>query len=105
MAKVAAPKDLRTSARIPHSSPIEISWIENSETKVAHGVVIEISVGGMRIEVPECAPANRLVTFRIEAIDLSGVARVRHVTPHGDKFILGLELTPETRNAIGVSFS
>jgi len=105
MAKVAGPKDLRSSYRLPHSSPIDISWAESSGLKSANATLEEISVGGMRIEVSEYIPVNTMLTFRVNAIDLSGSATVRHATQRGAKFILGLELTPETRHAIGISFT
>ena len=102
MAKGTLAKDLRRYCRIPYSSPVDISWTTNADSEPANGKLIEISVGGLRIEASEYVPVNTVIQFRVDTVDLSGSAVVRHGTPNGAKFILGLELTPKTRQEIGV---
>src|SRR5713101_2905969 len=104
MSKLAPPKDLRRHCRVPYASPIDIGSTTNGETKFVHATLLEISLGGMRVEVPEPLPIGTLVTLRADAIHLSGSAVVRHATHVGTKFMLGLELTSETREAL-IGFS
>jgi hypothetical protein len=104
MGKLAPPKDLRRHCRVPYASPLDIGSTTNGETKFTHATLLEISLGGMRVEVPEPFPIGTLVTLRADAIHLSGSAMVRHVGQVGTKFILGLELTSETREAL-IGFS
>jgi hypothetical protein len=104
MGKLAPPKDLRRHCRVPYASPLDIGSTTNGETKVVHATLLEISLGGMRVEVPEPFPIGTLVTLRADAIHLSGSAVVRHASQVGTKFILGLELTSETREAL-IGFS
>ena len=106
MGKPAPPKDLRRHCRVPDASPIEIGSTANGEAKFVHATILEISLGGMRVEAPEPFPTGTLVTLRADAIQLSGSAVVRYASQAGTKFTLGLELTSETREAlIGFSLS
>jgi len=104
MGKLAPPKDLRRHCRVPYASPLDIGSTANGETKFVHATILEISLGGMRVEVPEPLPIGTLVTLRADALQLSGSAVVRHASQVGTKFTLGLELTPETREAL-IGFS
>ena len=104
MGKPAPPKDLRRHCRVPHASPIDIGSTANGEAKFVHATLLEISLSGMRVEAPEPFPIGTLVTLQADAIQLSGSAVVRHVSQVGTKFILGLELTSETREAL-IGFS
>jgi hypothetical protein len=108
MAKLAPPKDLRRHCRIPYDVPLdlEISWTANMETKSVQAKLINISLGGLRIEAPEPIPIRTLITFGAGAINLSGSALVCYMNQKDAKFIVGLELTPETRQGlIGVSLT
>src|SRR5437868_11413932 len=102
MSKLALLKDLRQHCRIPYSEPVnlEISWTANGETKSARGKLIEVSVGGLRIEMPEPIPTKTIIRFNVDAFNLSGLAIVCHVNEKDTKFIIGLELTSETREAL-----
>jgi hypothetical protein len=104
MGKPAPPKDLRRHCRVPGGSPIDIGSTANGEAKSVHATLSDISLGGMRVEAPEPFPIGTLVTLQADAIQLSGSAVVRHVSQVGTKFTLGLELTPETREAL-IGFS
>lgn len=54
-----------------------------------------MSVSGLRVavEVFEPIPIRSRVSLRLERINVSGSATVRHVVRRGAKYLLGLELS------------
>src|SRR5258706_4368836 len=93
-------RERRRHCRIPFHSPIEITWTENGEAKLACAEFIDISVGGLRIESPVPVPEQADLTLKVVHINFSGSASVRHIRPSGSKFILGLELSKQTSKEI-----
>ena len=87
-------KDARQQQRVPYAGPIQIGWSDASgEPKYTHGKCVDISEGGLRIEVPVAIPAGTRLMLNAERIKVSGSASVKAVTRHGGRFILGLELS------------
>jgi hypothetical protein len=91
-------KDIRRHTRIPHLGRVRISW------EGAHGVsmftlgkCLDVSEGGMRIEVSEPIPARSRVLLQADQIKVGGSASVKHVARLGSKYILGLELSQSIR--------
>ena|SRR5579862_453154 len=93
-------KDARQACRIPYHAPIKISWTSNGEPKTAKATCVGISLGGLTLEAPEPLPIGTSVYLEIDEVHLSGSASVRHSTPRGQQFLVGLELSPETREAV-----
>jgi hypothetical protein len=87
-------KENRRRRRIPCVSPIRISWEdEHGQPSYVTGKCIDISEDGLRIEVREAIPVHTRVQFRIEALDQSGSASVRHATRRNLKVVIGLALS------------
>jgi hypothetical protein len=58
---------------------------------------VEVSEGGLLVNVPDPIPVRSTVSLRAEAINLSGSATVKHVARRGAKCVLGLELSHALR--------
>jgi hypothetical protein len=86
-------KEGRRHRRIPYVGPIRVSWDEPSGPRYAMGKCIELSESGARVEVPMNLPVRTSIRLNAERIKLTGSASVRHVSRHGAKYILSLELS------------
>jgi hypothetical protein len=62
------------------------------------GRCLDVSEKGLRIEVPQPILVNSRISLRADRINLGGSATVKHVTRHGFKYILGLELSQPLRD-------
>ena len=67
------------------------------------GKCIELSESGIRVEVPVNVAVRTSLTLNAERIKLAGSASVRHVTRHGAKYILGLELSQSMMEKVVVA--
>jgi len=54
----------------------------------------------MRIEVLRPIPVHARILLRADAINVSGSATVKHVTPRRAKYILGLNLSQALRHEL-----
>jgi hypothetical protein len=87
-------KDNRQHHRVPYCGAARISWEdEHGLTKFAHAKCIDVSEGGLRIEVGEPIPVRSQISLRADRINLSGSATVRNIGWRGCKYILGLNLS------------
>ena len=87
-------KTNRQYRRVPYCGPARISWEdEHGLTRFAHGKCIDVSEGGLRIEMSEPLPVRSRISLRADRINLSGSATVRNIRWRGCKYILGLNLT------------
>ena len=94
-------RDVRRYRRIPYLSPIHISWEDESgHGKYANANCLEISEGGLLIEVPVPIPVRTDVMLRAERINFAGSANVKHTRKRGSKFLLGVELSQPLREAL-----
>ena len=92
-------KDIRRHHRIPYLGPVRISWEgTNGCPKYAQARCLDISEGGLRIEVPEPIPVRSRVSICADRINLAGSATVKHVVRQGAKYVLGLELSQVLRD-------
>ena len=85
-------KESRRYRRIRRSGSIQISWIERGEPRYIRGKYVDVSQGGVRLEIPVPIPAGVVVQLRSESIKISGSARVRHVSRFGARHVIGIEL-------------
>lgn len=85
-------KDARRHRRIPYIGPVMVSWDERGETRYARGKCIDVSEGGLRLELPVAVPPGTGISLRAERMSISGSARVRHMTRYGGKYLVGVEL-------------
>jgi hypothetical protein len=88
----------RTSCNIP----VTIGWTEDEGNRDRYmiGACVEISVTGLRIELPQSIPYLTYVTLRVEGMGLAISARVRHSRIRGVKAVVGLELSEPIREQI-----
>jgi hypothetical protein len=89
-------RDRRRHCRIPQDASIRLTWNERGEAQMAHARYLDISVGGLRVESPMAIPRDTEVTLYADQIEFTGTALVRHVTPSGTSFALGLQLSERT---------
>ena len=91
-------KDSRRYRRIPYLGVVRVGWEDaQGYMKYAQTKCVDISAGGLRIELPEPIPMGSYVTVRADRINMAGRAMVRYKARHGAKFIHGLELSQRLR--------
>jgi PilZ domain len=92
-------KDLRQYPRYAVDSGImQVSWLDLTGTmKMTRTRALNISEGGMAIELPEAAMPQSLVRFQSDRFKMRGQGIVRHCRRVGPRFIAGLEFTEGLR--------
>jgi len=86
--------ELRRHMRKAKSSPIQIVWKDRAGIdRFVNGRTLDISLSGVRVEVPEPVDRQTYVTMRCSALELHGTASVRTCTRKGMKYVLGLEFS------------
>ena len=92
-------KDRRRHRRIPYLGPVRIFWDDDhGRTKYVRAKFLEISEGGLRLDVPEPIPVGVHISLRAERINFVGSAVVKQVVRCGSKYLLGLELSQTLRD-------
>jgi PilZ domain len=87
-------RENRQDQRIPYFGSARISWEdEQGLTRYAHAKCLDVSKGGLRIELGEPIPVRSRLLLRANLIDVGGSATVRHTAWRGCKYILGLGLS------------
>jgi hypothetical protein len=90
---MTAKKDARKHGRIHFQSGVRLSWEDSAGPKFTTGKCLDISDGGLRIEVLAMIPVGARVVLSVERIKLGGVASVKHVSRRGAKYEVRLELS------------
>ena len=88
-------KDLRRHRRyLVDSGTLQVFWLDvTGEMKMTRTRALNISEGGIAIELPTAAQPLSLVRFESDKYKVRGVGAVRHCRRAGSKFIVGLEFT------------
>ncbi len=87
-------KDKRQHHRVQYFGPAHISWDdEQGITRFAHAKCVNVSEGGLRIEVGEPIPVRSQISLRADRIGFSGSATVRNIAWRGCKYVLGVNLS------------
>lgn len=95
------PKDVRRHHRVPYLGPVRISWQEtDGNAQFANARCLEMSEGGLLIEVPAPIPVQTDLMLRAERLHLAGAATVKHTRRRGSRFLVGLELSQPLREAL-----
>jgi hypothetical protein len=84
--------DQRRSPRFRHFGAIFLSWMGPRGKNYVMGRCVDISAGGLGVEIASRLSLNTEVTVRAEWANLNGAATVRHIANRGGVFHLGLEL-------------
>ena len=92
-------KDLRKHRRYTvRDSTLRVSWLDaKGQLKMAHVKVLNVSEGGMALELPEAPLTNSMIRFQSERHKLVGSAALRHCRKVGVKYIVGVEFTDGLR--------
>src|SRR5438067_6233816 len=88
-------KDLRRHRRYAvDAGVLQVSWLDLSgKMKMTRTRALNISEGGIAIELPEAAALMSLVRFQSGRFKVMGAGAVRHCYRAGTKYIVGLEFT------------
>ena len=80
------------------SGVLQISWLDVSgKMKMTRSRALNISEGGMAVELPEAAMPQSMLRFQSDRFKLMGAGAVRHCRREGTKYIVGLEFTDGLR--------
>jgi hypothetical protein len=89
----AAPQsEQRRYSRFRYIGVVFLSWIESDGENHVMGRCLDISEGGLGVEVASRISVGTEVRVHADWITLDGAATVRHITRAGGVFQLGLEL-------------
>ena len=82
----------RLHARRPLVSPVRVSWRDNVGARERDNARCrDISVGGLGVELPDRLKIHTRVHFRVlDSARLAGTGEVRHCTPFGSKYLIGV---------------
>jgi hypothetical protein len=83
----------RRALRFRHVGAVFLSWIEPGGENHVMGRCLDISVGGLGVEVAKRIRVGTEVRVRADWVNLDGAATVRHSREQGGVFHIGLELT------------
>ena len=79
-------------------STVELSWKNaNGDPCSCEGMCRNVSSGGLGVEAPQPLPLNAAVSLRVPALDLRGAGIVRHCTPGGEGYLVGIRFNRMTR--------
>jgi hypothetical protein len=86
-------KDLRQHRRYAlDAGTLKVSWLDVSGAmKMTRTRGLNISEGGIALELPEAAMPQSLVRFQSDRYNVRGAGYVRHCRRQGSRFIVGLE--------------
>jgi len=80
------------------SGVLKVSFLDSTgAVKMARTKAINISEGGICLELPEAAMPQTLVRFQSDRFNVSGAGYVRHCNRAGTKWIVGLEFAEGLR--------
>lgn len=88
-------KDTRRHRRYAvENSSLRVSWLDGkSQLKMAQVKVLNVSEGGMALEMPEAPMTGSMIRFQSEKHKLVGSGALRHCRRVGSKFIIGIEFS------------
>ncbi len=86
-------KDMRRHRRYAvDAGVLQVSWLDSSGAmKMTRTRALNISEGGIAIELPDAAMPLSMVRFQSDRFKVRGAGAVRHCRRVGTKWIVGLE--------------
>src|SRR5262245_26142176 len=92
-------KDMRRHRRYTvDAGVLKVFWIDTSgKMKMARARALNISEGGMALELPEAALPLSMLRFESTKFRISGSGGVRHCRRVGAKFVVGIEFAEGLR--------
>jgi hypothetical protein len=86
-------KDLRQHRRYAlDAGTIKVSWLDiTGSMKMTRTRGLNISEGGIAIELPEAALPLSLIRFQSDRFNVRGAGYVRHCRREGSRYVVGLE--------------
>ena len=83
----------RRFGRTAYAGGIRLGWDERGELRYLQAKCLDISTGGLRVEASAGIPLQSRVSLRVDELNLSGSAILKHVERRGSKYVLGLQLS------------
>jgi hypothetical protein len=92
-------KDLRKCRRyLVDSGVLRVSWLDiTGKMKMTRTRALNISEGGIALELPEAAMPLSMVRFQSDKYKVRGAGAVRYCHRVGSKFVVGLEFSEGLR--------
>jgi PilZ domain len=86
-------KNHRLHRRIPYMGPMRISWEDQDQPCFATARSIDLSEGGMRVELMQQVPRGARILIAAERLKLSASALVQRVERNSGRYLLGVRFT------------
>ena len=91
-------RGVQAHPRRPMSGPVEVSWKYSPSLEWhSHGRCLDVSEGGLKMELPDPIDVFERIKFRAEHADLAGTASVRHCSRVGAIYVIGVKFHRLTR--------
>ncbi len=84
--------ELRRYSRYRYIGVVFLSWTEPDGDNYVMGRCLDISEGGLGVEIARRIAVGTQVRVHADWVSLDGAATVRHIAPGGGVFQLGLQL-------------
>ena len=98
--------NMRREPRRAGRQTYTLCWqLEDGTTCSTEGRCIDLSRSGIRVSASQSVPPETVVFIQAHGDTLAGYAVVRHCTPHGDGYAIGLAFHEETKATAGFSDS
>ena len=80
------------------SGPVEVSWKYSPSLEWrSRGRCLDVSKGGLKMELPDSIAVFERIKFRVEHADLAGTASVRHCSRVNANYVIGVKFHRLTR--------
>ena len=85
-------RGVRAHPRRPLSAPVEVSWKYSPSLEChSHGRSLDVSDGGLKIELPDPLNVSERIRFRFYRGHLAGTASVRYCNRVGRSYLIGVK--------------
>jgi PilZ domain-containing protein len=97
----------RLHSRRPMVSPVRVSWRDSVGARERDNARCrDISAGGLGVELPDRLKVHTRVHFRVlDSTRLAGTGEVRHCTPIGSRYLIGVRFDSISGSPSGSSLS
>jgi hypothetical protein len=90
----------RKSTRVPHRALLHLTWSVEGSHNSGAAYCLDLSSGGLAIQANQPLPIGSYVTLHSAEAELTLAGWVRHCSPNGQQYFIGIEYTKSTRDEL-----